>query len=76
VLAAVVLLQVGVGVGLPVMTKFMTPLGAVAPLDPVTVALKSSEPPRVGVERVLMATIGATAATKVADEEEVAPTAL
>ena len=70
------LLQVGVGVGVPVMTKFIAPLGAAAPLAPVTVALKSSEPPRVGVERVLMATVGATVATKVADDEEVAPTAL
>lgn len=64
------------GVGIPVMAKLITPLGAAAPLDPVSVAVKSSEPPSVGVERVLMARVGVAVAMTVLVDEEVAPTAL
>ena len=64
------------GVGVPVIAKLIRPLGAAAPLDPVTVAVKSREPPRVGVELVLMATVGLTLATTVLVDDEVAPTAL
>ena len=76
VLAPVVLAQVALGVGRPVMLKLITPLGARAPLDPVTVAVKSSWPPKVGLARVVIATTGVARATTVAVEVEVAPTAL
>ena len=69
-LAAVLLVQVAVGVGTPLMAKPITPVGATAPRVPVTVAIKSSEPPRVGVELVLMATVGATGETVLVVGEE------
>ena len=69
-------MQVAVGVGRPLMAKPITPVGALAPVDPLTVAVKSREPPRVGVELVLMATVGVTLATTVLVDDEVAPTAL
>ena len=75
-LAPVELVQVAVGVGTPLMAKPITPLGAAAPVDPVTVAVKRSEPPKVAVELVLMATVGITLATTVLVDDEVAPTAL
>ena len=69
-------MQVAAGVEVPLIAKLITPLGAAAPVAPVTVAVKRSEPPRVGVEVVLMATVGMALATRVLVDEEVAPTAL
>ena len=69
-LAAVVLVQVAVGVGTPLIAKPITPVGATAPVVPVSVAVNTSEPPRVGVELVLMARVGATGETVLVVGEE------
>ena len=68
-LAPVVLAQVLAGVGFPVMLKLIEPVGASAPVEPVTVAVNTSEPPRVGVEEVVIATTGVTGATALGDDE-------
>ena len=52
------------------------PVGATAPLLPVTVAVNTSEPPRVGVEVFLIATVGVKTATAVPLVAGVAATAL
>ena len=75
-LPGVVLWQVAVGIGAPLTAKLITPLGAIAPLDPVTVAVKRSWPPKVGVARVEMATVGVARPTTVGLAVAVAPTAL
>jgi hypothetical protein len=47
--------------------KLTAPVGATAPVVPViAVALKTSDPPRVGVEVVLITTAGVTGATVLA----------
>jgi hypothetical protein len=76
VLALVVLAQVLAGVGTPEIAKLIEPVGAMAPVEPVTVAVNTSEPPRVGVEEVVIATTGVRGATAVVLAEDVAPTAL
>jgi len=52
----------------------MDPVGAIPPADPVTVAVKVNDPPRVGVEIELMATLGVPVETEVAVEEVAAAT--
>ena len=69
-------MQISVGDTGSEITKFMTPLGAIAPLDPVRVAVNTSAPPSVGVELVVMVRVGRALETTVVVDEEVAPTAL
>ena len=68
-LAPVVLLQISVVDTGSEIVKFTAPLGAAAPVVPVTVALKSNEPPRAGVEVLLIATAGVTSATTLVGDE-------
>ena len=68
-LAGVLLLQLSVGEDGSEIAKFITPVGASAPVEPVTVAVNTSEPPRVGVEEVVIATTGVTGATALGDDE-------
>ena len=58
------------------MAKLITPAGATAVLTPVTVAVKVTEPPKVGVEVELKVIVGVAAATRVSLVEVTAPTAL
>jgi hypothetical protein len=61
----------------PVTAKLIRPLGARALAVPVTVAVKSSEPPSVGLAGLTVSTtVGRASATVVVDEEATAPTAL
>ena len=68
-LAPVVLAQLSVVESGSEIVKLTAPLGATAPVVPVTVALKISTPPRVGVDAVLIATAGVTAATVLVGDE-------
>jgi hypothetical protein len=60
----------------PVSVQFKVPLGARAPVDPVTVAVKVIVPPSAGAADAAIDTAGVTGATTVEDEEEIALTAL
>ena len=61
----------------PVTAKLIRPLGASALAVPVTVAVKSSEPPSDGLAGATVSTtVGRASATVVVDEEATAPTAL
>lgn len=71
-----VVLQVVAGLAVPEIAKLITPAGAAALALPVTVAVKVTEPPRVGVELLVRTTVGVAAATVVALVEATTPTAL
>ena len=61
----------------PEIAKLITPLGARALAVPVTVAVKSSEPPRVGLAGLTVSTTaGGTKATAVLEALATAATAL
>lgn len=70
-MAGVVELQLSVDDIGSEIAKLIAPVGATAPVVPVTVAVKSSDPPRIGVEVVLIATPGVTGATAIDPAEEV-----
>ena len=53
------------------MLKLTTPLGAAAPVVPVTFALSITEPPRAGAGALVRRTVGATRETKLTGEEAV-----
>ena len=52
------------------------PLGATAPVEPVTVAVKTSEPPKVGVEELAIVSVGVAGKTVVPLVELVTAAAL
>jgi hypothetical protein len=61
---------------LPERAKFVTPEGAAAPLEPVTVAVKMTEPPRVGAPEEVSTTVGIIELTVVELVEATTATAL
>ena len=61
---------------LPDIAKLMIPLGAVELVEPVTVAVKSTEPPRVGVVDALRPIVGVAVETVVVVVEALAATEL
>ena len=69
-------LQIAAGLAVPEIAKLITPAGAAALADPVTVAVKVTEPPRVGVEALVRTTVGVAAATVVEVVDATTPTAL
>ena len=71
-----VVLQVVAGLALPEIANVITPAGAAAFALPVTVAVKVTEPPRVGVEVLVRTTVGVAAATTVEVVDATTPTAL
>ena len=62
-------LQVSVGESGSEMLKLTAPLGAAAPVVPVTFALSITDPPRVGAGVLVRAMRGAMGETKLASEE-------
>jgi hypothetical protein len=70
----VVALHVLAGVAVPEIAKLIDPLGATPPVEPVTVAVKVSDPPKVGLEVEVMATLGLPVETVVAVDEITAAT--
>jgi hypothetical protein len=61
---------------LPDTTKFVTPIGAAALIDPVTTAVKRTEPPSVGTADAVRTTVGVVVATVVVVVEAMAETEL
>lgn len=62
------------GVAVPEMAKLIDPNGATPPLDPVTVAVKVNEPPKVGLEIEVRDTLDVPLDTVVAVNEATAAT--
>lgn len=60
----------------PAIEMLTDPLGATAPVEPTTVAIKTSEPPKVGVEELVIVSVGVIAKTDVPLVEVVTATAL
>ena len=70
-------LQVAAGAALPLRAKLITPAGAIALVVPVTVAVKTIEPPKVRVLGVeVRRIVGVAGATVVAEADATAPTAM
>ena len=70
-MAGVIELQISVSDTGSEIEKLIAPVGATAPVVPVTIALNTSAPPRIGVEVVLIVTTGVTGATAIDPGEEV-----
>jgi len=60
----------------PAIEMLTDPLGATAPVEPVTVAVNTREPPKVGVEELVIVSVGVAGKTDVPLVEAVTATAL
>lgn len=67
-------LQVGEGVAVPEIAKLSNPEGATPLIDPVTVAVNVTDPPKVGLGDEEMITVGTPEVIVVAVEEVTAAT--
>ena len=67
-------MQVDAGIAVPEIVKLVAPEGATPPVEPVTVAVKVNDPPKVGLGAEEIVTLGTPVLTVVALEEVTAAT--